>query len=104
MTTHTHGPWETLADNGVTIIGYGNGFQVICSEVSGATRAEAQANARLIAAAPELLEACQSALESLEWHVQQDAALTDCVEDDIVGHGDIQSLKDAIAKAEGRTP
>jgi hypothetical protein len=32
----------------------------------GRTLAEAEANARLIAAAPELLEACQSARESIE--------------------------------------
>ncbi len=53
---HTPGPWEMIDD-------YGIGFDIdsknhhICRLTSNNTRFEA--NARLIAAAPELLEACR---------------------------------------------
>ena len=72
MTTHTPGPWEPHRG----VIGGGNSlrvckpdatksrgcFSVAEAETIGIPRRQAEANARLIAAAPDLLAACKSAL------------------------------------------
>ena len=78
MTKHTQGPWIIDEDTGMNDGGTikdtdGRG---IAMDIYGRTADEANANARLIAAAPELLEACQARLEAdevfeqgtSEWH------------------------------------
>lgn len=71
MSNHTPGPWEVLEN---TTPGYGYhvnapspvGYDVaiVCQHNRGIGETE-YANARLIAAAPELLEACRLALDEL---------------------------------------
>jgi hypothetical protein len=58
MTEHTPGPWEVCedAEGGQTVIRDATGF-AICSEWHFLIESSL-ANARLIAAAPELLEVC----------------------------------------------
>ena len=69
MTKHTRGPWEI---NSVTTVYAQNGMiQVaLCktniSSPEGDTLEKARANAHLIAAAPELLEALEELLKSEE--------------------------------------
>jgi hypothetical protein len=67
---HTPGPWKVKAGTNAVLAGR----KQICSHVNAASALPvnmlddqeiAQANARLIAAAPELLEALQAALEAL---------------------------------------
>lgn len=71
---HTPGPWMVFDEidrscirrpgvdaAGISIVCYGGGMLGDHAGVHGQTTAEAWANARLIAAAPELLEACKKA-------------------------------------------
>lgn len=87
---HTPGPWRK---QGNLILGYDIGVSIakiftkhIPGELSGA--AEESANARLIAAAPELLET----IEQLLWSLSQDKATQ---------YVWIQKTKAIIAKARG---
>jgi hypothetical protein len=85
MSAHTPGPWKYRPATRTThqAIGLGpNGLLVIKNEVS-------DADARLIAAAPDLLAACRFAASALS---------TDPVQVEYAQKG----LRDAIAKAEGR--
>ena len=61
-TQHTPGPWW---HSGLEV-GTVPMMMVKVAKVSGANHQEAQANARLIAAAPDLLEALKDALCALE--------------------------------------
>lgn len=65
---HTPGPWEAKPHSVIAPCDV-HGFTSICLLISGRkTGEEVRANARLIAAAPELLEELQSALLALEAH------------------------------------
>ena len=93
MNGHTPGPWtidEFLEERGFYKIRAEDA--VLCHAHSFSekgTDPEALANARLIAAAPDLLKACKMVAEmAVSWE-----ALTP---------GDIAEVKAAIAKAEGR--
>jgi hypothetical protein len=95
MTTqakHTPGPWR-IGDAGVTVFGPPNGNP---SPITIARIVHPEkANTRLIAAAPELLEACKAALDGLSnMTIEQ------------YKRGDDRQLRNslqaAIAKAEGR--
>ena len=78
MTTHTPGPWHwghnSASDASTACIEIrpdgpyrGNVADLqSCEHIMGITMAETEANARLIAAAPELLEALIGALKALE--------------------------------------
>lgn len=62
-TQHTPGSWQVESD-GTTVTM--NGECVIVSPAPDSRPQDAKANARLIAAAPELLGACLSALRAIE--------------------------------------
>lgn len=102
--SHTPGPWEVeihangcvfitspntsssggdIADLYHTILDAFDGQQIV-------TKQNAEANAHLIAAAPDLLEACEEAVEQL-WHLAKDKQTNPWV----------KQLRAAIAKAKG---
>ena len=97
MSNHTEGPWAIGKVNQGTVAGsipvatpdymesYRNG-QLICS-VYG-TASFSNANARLIAAAPELLEALTDCVEHMHWTQPQ-------------GEAALKKAKAVIAKATG---
>ena len=61
MPKHTPGPWETVGGLGVyTQDQPGKPVRQIVHNTKGADREEARANARLIAAAPEMLDLLRS--------------------------------------------
>lgn len=92
-TKHTPGPWVVVRAGNSTLIrsdsqrGY---FAKIEGACAGAHGAEGEANARLIAAAPDLLEALKKALPLLEEHIRG-RSVTEAIE----------AAEAAIAKAEG---
>ena len=92
MSEHTPGPWAVL---GTGIVGVGN--DALVAAYSRAHLGEQAANARLIAAAPELLEA-----------LKEIAKGSGPFSSDRLTHAEntIEAMKrlafDAIAKAEGR--
>jgi len=88
MTKHTPAPWK-FKDTGASakIISADGGTIATIIVTSKGTPEEKKANARLIAAAPELLEAAQKALD-------------DCV--DLIGTEAGYALEAAIAKATGK--
>ena len=102
MTEHTPGPWDVHGDRH-TLIGPRNGKQMLakalhsyCVPRWSLTLEEAQANARLIAAAPSLLDACRECLHQVS---------TDSDLDELVTRPDKydrleELLRAAIAKAE----
>lgn len=61
---HTPGPWKTDINYESQRVLSKDGFCVADCTFLGKRKQEALANARLIAKAPELLEACKSALET----------------------------------------
>ena len=90
MTGHTPGPWQ--ARRGQLWRGW-----VVCDEsgavhttVSAEKAPETEANARLMAAAPELLKAAKAAHRAL-------------LTDEPYPHKENEALRQAIAKAEGRS-
>jgi hypothetical protein len=91
---HTPGPWVIQTDNRgfywIDKLTNDGGFS-ICNL---GNVEEAKANAALIAAAPELLEACRDTLTRLEWW--EEDRENRCIDNAFA------VLKCAIAKAEGR--
>lgn len=95
--THTPGPWEVWADPGIEtrdvfVVPVAGGVvvaDIVTVNAHGIateqTISTGHANARLIAAAPELLEACEAAL------------LRDDIASDELG----DALRAAVAKAKG---
>jgi len=92
MTTakHTPGPWVKRWQGGEWLIGHRSrdGLVAACPPVHPVD--DAEANARLIAVAPELLEAAKVLMTYLLGAIEHDA-------DNLIGQ-----LQAAIAKAEGR--
>ena len=92
---YTPGPWKVSrkAPSNVVakdlIVAYCQGHE---KTETGYTMKDAEANARLIAAAPELLEACKYAIENLK--------PKGTVSKDFSGHNAMATLSRAIAKAE----
>lgn len=66
--THTPGPW-TISGN---IVRQTQGQEIICACSLAPHERQQQANAHLIAAAPELLEALEGLREQLRAHVKLD--------------------------------
>lgn len=95
---HTPGPWSLLhRENGPTPFGISGpsdiipgGFKELGVVYGGLRADEYGANARLIAAAPDLLDATRLALDTIEY-LEQDRDTIQA----------IQVLRAAIAKAEG---
>ena len=93
MTTYTPGPWSVIDDGihahvfiGAGAFPYG---ETIAEEVT-------QANARLIAAAPELLAALTAAHAALDSIYETEGLLTE-------ERAALARIEAAIAKAEGRS-
>lgn len=91
---HTPGPWKAIEHKSVNLNDYiqilAGSWDIAHNKFSARNWEEEQANARLIAAAPDLLEACQAALNDL--YRQMDSQMTEETE---------QKVKNAIAKATG---
>lgn len=90
---HTPGPWEHIGKGdimGKEDNGYGLGYVHVCSVFHRTVRSRTNANARLIAAAPELLEA-------LQWLV--DLMPDPELDIDTVQREQVIKAKAAIAKA-----
>ena len=100
-TQHTKGPWKVKAGSNAVLAGR----KQICSHVNAASvlpvnivedRKIAEANARLIAAAPDLLEALQDLFDADMEHVLMGDGKDDQIEA-------IAKARAAIAKATGET-
>lgn len=85
MTTRTPGPWTVSDDNGLRIDAGSTDHVIAMAQYIPEKKEEAYSNARLIAAAPELLEALKLMQASLRASGQINA-----------------TVDNAIAKAEGR--
>jgi hypothetical protein len=104
-TEHTSGPWQS---QGLTVFADGHGASTfkIVAEVNGNLGNWSDplpvANARLIASAPELLEALRECERVIRWAAQRSVGR---VRADVVGGWLHQAEKAnaAIAKAEGRS-
>ena len=92
MSDWTEGPWEVGQDDENeqgTVCSKGGGLVAVVTHECVMPRPEQDANARLIAAAPELLEACQMVADmAVSWQ-----PLTP---------GDIAEVRAAISKATGK--
>lgn len=99
---HTPGPWEVFDDvEGCEFPGIDNAGEsiVLCGSIfddggiRGDTKEERLANARLIAAAPDMLEAIEETLQSVVMN-----RLHDTIE---ISRDAIELLRAALAKAKG---
>lgn len=90
MSKHTPGPWTYDEDASEILSGSeASGWIWIADVAHSVPTGETQANARLIASAPDLLRACKMVADmAVSWE-----ALTP---------GDISEVKAAITKAEGK--
>jgi hypothetical protein len=94
MSEHTPGPWHVKDFDGDQIMVRGErSMPAVC------TGPDRWANARLIAAAPELLEAAKLALDIAEEWISSELSGTGFYEEDMA---ELQPVRDAIAKAEGK--
>jgi hypothetical protein len=91
MALHTPGPWRTSPNNPTTIYGKRGEGAVAKALERYMNRDERLANAALMTAAPELLEACE---EALAWIEDRMPGIAVDAKD---------SLRMAIAKAKGET-
>ena len=72
MTKHTEGPWKVPAHARFQVVQESAQLGTICLAIAhedkyrGRTVAEAKANARLMAAAPDLLAACKTIIRAYE--------------------------------------
>lgn len=95
-TMHTKGPWTYIVSRSLIHIETPNlGDGSPCGEHIASVPKSREANAHLIAAAPELLEALKLCLQRLEW-ARMDVPFFD-------PQTSIDAALSAIAKAEGRS-
>jgi len=102
MSKHTPGPWHTGAF-GNQIVYAADGWAVANAQVNHHQHKgfeEMQANASLIAAAPELLEAC---VAMIEWDAREEDHAVDFHARMMLCKAAFQKARAAIAKAEGRS-
>ena len=100
MNKHTPGPWQHGdLDDGDTIYVFGRGEDTLVCEVNDTDldADEAEGNARLIAAAPELLAACKAAVE----YAETCRDIPEFSSGYCIGTDHLEAIKAAIAKAEG---
>jgi hypothetical protein len=108
MTTHTPGPWKTVlsaSTRAVTTSNEAPKQATICrlfSECVAFETGEFEANARLIAAAPELLAALKMAIGSLLHLKKQSAHLGEDHAEHAADCMAFRAAYEAINKAEGR--
>ena len=108
MSKHTPGPWWLGRDpshfGSLTSITGGSdstgGIRSV-AEVGGLDIDEAEANARLIAAAPDMLEACQSFIARWETLSSESANMMERRDLDNLARS-ATAIRAAIAKAEGK--
>lgn len=95
--SYTKGPWEkkVFGDSFAVFHERGERVAYCYGAYASNTREEAEANARLIAAAPELLEACKEFLESFEPYEEDSDKDTRRL---------LATMRAVVAKAEGRQP
>lgn len=95
MSKHTPGPWKTQLVDDTTVVD-GNGL--VIAHIGGLYLGDAcpmEANARLIAAAPDLLEA----LKAVEAALRKDARDKSIAKDTVEYHLDGQTMYHAINTA-----
>ena len=97
MAKHTEGPWSVICREGEWLIYGADNFKIhdtFNAAVNGMEIVEA--NARLIACAPHLLEVCKEAQAVLRQGLQWNRFEPGCRLDRL-----LKRLREAIAKAEG---
>lgn len=99
MSKHTPGPWRiefvkdvSSGSVGSHIIRLGNEWEYLAFHKSGSTPDVEKANAHLIAAAPEMLEALENLLQ-----------FVDSIPDITNEHSKMKAARDAIKKARGES-
>ena len=92
MAEHTPGPWKILDELYVTTSRPDDDMGLYVGQAYGPSTPEAAANARMIAAAPDMLEA----LENLEHQLQAEFGF--CLRN---SNNAVQQARNAIAKAKG---
>ncbi len=97
MNKHTPGPWNTIWIDGTHVIDANGGKTDIAHIINRGNPDTTEANARLVAAATDLLEACQAVIDEME-AVFVD---TDEMAPEWVAIGNM--CREAIAKATGET-
>lgn len=100
MSKHTPGPWQvggSLAGGCLPVNQAAAGDRLQVARVNGKA-GEMEANARLTAAAPELLEALRKAVEVLRAHLAEGAPVEMCA----FAEAEC-AMTDALRKAEGRS-
>ena len=99
MTQHSPGPWECVGFENL-VVNDEEGNTITCAPGGryGATLGELRANARLIAAAPEMLEALKDMLETYAWKHEETAQN----EGEHMLISAVRKARQTIAKAEGR--
>ena len=100
MSTHTPGPWELSYDNGSgrDIVASPDPLPICTVKISWVGHEQYRANARLIAAAPELLEAAQLALMIAESWIHDQLDGTGALDGALMN---LIPIRAAIAKATG---
>lgn len=102
MNKHTPGPWSAVIGSSFWTVEEGGGQRIAntldseCVFIGSDEYNHSEANAHLIAAAPDLLEALESALEAFE-EIQGS-----CSTDRIICQEESQKARAAIAKAKGQ--
>jgi hypothetical protein len=102
LTEHSPGPWNSSCYGDGSFIVRGHYGRIVCTRdrVPFPRREESEANARLIAAAPELLEALQKAREYV---AKVNGSIVGAIgHDNTIVKPDLDLIDAAIAKAEGR--
>lgn len=99
MSKHTPGPWRQFEHNGNVMVCAGPSHLATVAIGGAMDESSDRANARLIAAAPELLDALRTILEYAECY--DDAGPRAAGWQSAELRADIEAARAAIAKAEG---
>ena len=97
---HTPGPWYVLETKhcvGGPLGPNGIGSGIAMCGMRARTPEEQEANARLIAAAPDLLDALKGIVREIRAY-----SSPECDDADSIGYAELKAADAAIAKAEGR--